>query len=238
MEQTRREKRRAFRQFINQNAADLPIKEHGGLRIVSFERDGKFDYDLYREVQTRGNKYKLDWQWVPHEHIELLAGHLLSIGLKPKFGLCHGTRQGFEQRWFREHLPGQPKVIGTEISDTAEDFPDTIQWDFHEVKPEWIGTTDFIYSNSWDHSYDPVKALAAWISCLTPGGALLLDHAQDFLPDQISTLDPCGISEEGLVTLLNTEFGHEGGVTEVLQGSKRKRDSIRTIVYRKNVHPG
>ncbi|NNE53553.1 MAG: hypothetical protein HKN30_14265 [Sulfitobacter sp.] len=237
MEQTRREKRRAFKQFVQQNAADLPVKERGDLRMISFELDGKLDYELYREIQTLGNKYKLDWQWVPEDHIRLLSGHLLALGLNPKFGLCHGTRQGFEQSWFRDLLPGQPEVIGTEISDTAKFFPHTIQWDFHEVKPEWVGVTDFIYSNSWDHSYDPVKALTAWISCLAPGGAMLLDHARDFMPDQICTLDPCGISEEGLVNLLNTELGDEGRVTEVLDGGKRKLDPIRTIVFQKKIIP-
>ncbi|MBK6621188.1 MAG: hypothetical protein IPG32_10020 [Saprospirales bacterium] len=47
------------------------------------------------------------------------------------------------------------EVIGTEISDSASKFSHTIEWDFHEVKPEWIGRADFIYSNSFDHSYDP-----------------------------------------------------------------------------------
>lgn len=233
MEETRRDKRRAFKKFVKQNAADLPIMQDGDLRKVSFERDGKFDYDLYKEVQTRGNKYKLDWQWVPEGHIKLLSDHILSLGLTPKTGICHGTRQGFEQTWFRDHLPGDADVIGTEISDTADQFPHTIQWDFHEVKPEWIGKTDFIYSNSWDHSYDPKKAFAAWTDCLSPGGVMLLDHAEDFMPDQISTLDPCGISEEGLVNLLNTQHGDIGEVVSVLEGGKRKQERIRTIVFQK-----
>jgi hypothetical protein len=47
--------------------------------------------------------------------------------------------------------------MGTEISDTAGQFPYTIQWDFHKTKAEWIDATDFIYSNCFDHSYDPQK---------------------------------------------------------------------------------
>ncbi|MEJ0015745.1 MAG: hypothetical protein WDN25_04115 [Acetobacteraceae bacterium] len=48
-------------------------------------------------------------------------------------------------------------MLGTEISDTATQSSTTIQWDFHEVKPEWLNSVDFIYSVSWDHRYDPVK---------------------------------------------------------------------------------
>ena len=36
-------------------------------------------------------------------------------------------------------------MIDTEISETAEQFPNTIQWDFHKVKPEWLSSVDFIY---------------------------------------------------------------------------------------------
>lgn len=235
MQETRREKRRAFKQFVKNDVGELPIRERGELRMVSFERDGKFDYDLYKEIQVRGNKYKLDWQWVPEDHIRALSDHMVAMGLSPKTGLCHGTRQGFEQAWFRTCLPGTPEVIGTEISDTAEEFEHTIQWDFHEVKPEWLARTDFIYSNSWDHSYDPVLAFKVWISCLSSGGVMLLDHAQDMMPDQVSTLDPCGISEEGLVKLLNAEFGDLGQVTGVIEGGQRKRERIRTVVFQR--HP-
>ena len=50
-----------------------------------------------------------------------------------KFGLCHGTRTGKEQEWFRKYLSCD--VVGTEISETATQFPFTIQWDFHKSKP-------------------------------------------------------------------------------------------------------
>ena len=113
--------------------------------------DGSFDYERYRRVQIEGNHRKLGNIWVAEENIAYLADYLRPKN--PRFGICHGTRRGKEQEWFRKYL--QCEVIGTEISDTALQFPDTIQWDFHEVKPEWIGAVDFIYSNSFDHSYDP-----------------------------------------------------------------------------------
>jgi hypothetical protein len=81
-------------------------------------------------------------------------------------------------------------VIGTEISDTATQFPHTIQWDFHETKPEWIDAVDFIYSNSFDHSYDPQRCLNAWMSCLKKGGLCILEHSSDNSPAITSTLDP------------------------------------------------
>lgn len=227
----KRARRREFRKFVAQNASDLPIREEGDMRVVSFERDGKFDYELYREVQTRGNKFKLDKQWVPEDHIRILSEKVLKMGVKPKFGLCHGTRQGYEQAWFRDHLPGKPEVIGTEISDTATQFPDTIQWDFHEVKPEWIGATDLIYSNSWDHTYDPVKLFTAWSDCLAPGGVMMLDHGFGYLPVKVTALDPCGITQEALVALLDEECGDKGSVVDVIEGGKHGSQQITTIFF-------
>ena len=60
------------------------------------------------------------------------------------FGICHGTRNGKEQKFFKRNL--NINVIGTEISSTATQFPDTIQWDFHRVKDEWVNNVDFIFS--------------------------------------------------------------------------------------------
>jgi hypothetical protein len=223
---------RDFRKFLAQNASDLPTVESDGMRVVSFEKEGAFDYELYKEVQIRGNKYKLDNQWVPEEHIRILSEHMVSLGLLPKNGICHGTRQGFEQAWFREHLPGEADVFGTEISDTATDFPNTIQWDFHEIKPEWKGAMDFIYSNSWDHSYDPVVAFTAWASCLAPGGVILLDHGFGYAPEKVSVLDPCGIAEDKLVDLLNAKCAAVGKVVDVIMGGKHQRHQIRTVIFR------
>ena len=78
------------------------------------------------------------------------------------------------------------EVIGTEISKTATQFPHTIQWNFHDVKEKWIDNVDFIYSNSFDHTYDPVKCLDAWMSCIKKIGVCILEwgvgHAEDSEP--------------------------------------------------------
>jgi hypothetical protein len=66
------------------------------------------------------------------------------------------------------------EVIGTDIAPTATEFPNVIQWDFHDVKPEWIRKVDFIYSNSWDHSYDPERLFKTWMDCLSPRGRLFI----------------------------------------------------------------
>lgn len=167
----------------------VDVEEREGFRLYRYQRDdGSFDYERYREVQTAGNKRKLDKVFAVEENIAFLA-EWLRARMTPQFGLCHGTRRGKEQEWFRKHLGCE--VIGTEISDTATQFPHTIQWDFHEVKPEWVDAVDFIYSNSLDHSYDPKKALDAWMRCVRPGGGVcLLEHTSRH--EHATELDPFG----------------------------------------------
>jgi hypothetical protein len=180
---------RKFRKvFSPPNAND---NKHYVLRSY-LKPDGSFDYERYRAIQNAGNNKKIDKNWVLPENIAFLSQFLKSELPNIKFGLCHGTRRGLEQQWFREHL--QCEVIGTEIADTALQFPNTIQWDFHEVKPEWIGNVDFIYSNALDHSYNPELCLARWMSCLRPGGICILEHATASEPQYTSDLDPFGAS--------------------------------------------
>jgi len=106
------------------------------------------------------------------KNIEFLSRYIRNLIVSPIFGICHGTRRGKEQEWYAKYL--DCNVIGTEISDTAEQFPNTIQWDFHMVKPEWRNSVDFIYSNSFDHSYNPEEGLTSWMSCLKREGYALL----------------------------------------------------------------
>jgi hypothetical protein len=176
--------------------------------------DGTFDYELYKRVQTEGNHRKIRSQWVDERTIAWLSEFLKTAVSPIEFGLCHGTRQGNEQKWFAKYLGC--KVIGTEISDTATSFPNTIQWDFHEVKDEWLGAVDFVYSNSWDHSYDPRRLFTNWMACVRPGGVCLLEHSRQHY--SATQLDPFGISPRELIHLLN----------EIADGSWQHEEILRT----------
>lgn len=190
------------------------------------------DYETYRRVQEEGNKAKLNAQFVKKSHIFFLADWLVGSGRAVTFGLCHGVRRGKEQAWFRRRLPGA-EVIGTDISATATQFPDTVQWDFHDRNPDWEGRADFVYSNSWDHAFDPATAFRAWVDCLKPGGALLLDHTAGHLPKAASALDPFGATEAALTALLNDACAGIGAVAEVLDRSDDPDYRCRVVVFRR-----
>lgn len=179
--------------------------------------DGSFDYDRYKQVQEDGNKNKLNNVWVLEDNIEFLSQYLKDKVSALNSGLCHGTRRGKEQEWFKKYIADDANIIGTEISETATEFPDTIQWDFHEVKEEWIDAIDFIYSNSFDHSYAPEKCLDAWMSCIRPGGLCVLEHTNLHEADSSRELDPFGANLLQMPTLIAKWGKGKYGVREILQ---------------------
>ena len=143
------------------------------------------DHEEYISIQEAGNIKKLDCVFVNEKVVKTLSDYIKKNIKNPSFGICHGTRRGVEQKLFMEKTGA--KVIGTEISSTASQFPDTIQWDFHDIKDEWINNVDFIYSNSIDHSYDPEYALSQWLKCLKDNGLCFIEYT--YFNKQFTKLD-------------------------------------------------
>ena len=141
------------------------------------------NYEDYKKYQIEANIRKINNSYVDSNSLCSLLNYLIEdLSIKPKLILCHGTRRGLEQQYiidFLKLLGHTPKVIGTEISHTALDYPNTIQWDFHKTKPEWVNNTDIIYSNSFDHSYSPEECLDTWMSCLNKEGVCVLEYSPD-----------------------------------------------------------
>ena len=111
-------------------------------------------YDHYRRAQQLTNEAKRDSVWVRDPEIDFISRIIAARMPQVTFGICHGVRNGHEVERFRRLL--KCDVIGTEISSSAEQYAHVIEWDFHDVKDEWLNSVDFIYSNSLDHSYDRV----------------------------------------------------------------------------------
>ncbi len=217
--------RKFFSSFKNKTKINFSGKTR--VELYSYKKsDGSFDYEKYRQIQTAGNKNKIGNVWVLEDNVSFLSSYINKNIAQVEFGICHGTRNGKEQEWFRKYL--NANVIGTEISDTAEQFPNTIQWDFHDVKDEWINKVDFIYSNSFDHSYDQKKCLDAWMSCIKKGGMCILEHSSGH--ERASELDPFG-ADIALMPYLILGWGDgKYCVTEILTAPS-KSDTLKYIQY-------
>lgn len=188
------------------------------------KEDGTFDYEAYRQIQEDGNRQKIGNSFADEKTMGFIADYLRPSS--PKRGLCHGTRRGLEQEWLSEMLDAD--VIGTEISPTASDFPRTVQWDFHEENPEWVGAFDFVYTNSHDHAFDPPRAIRTWVRQLKPTGTLLIEHCSKH-PITSRPLDPFGVRAEVLPYLVAMWGKGDFAVTEILDPGHEKPNGAKKI---------
>lgn len=212
---------------IRKVGSSLQEKPH--YTLYQFMRDdGSFDYDKYRQIQTDGNKRKIANVWAIEENIAFISHYIQSVFGTSHFGICHGSRNGKEQAWFKKYL--NCDVLGTDISDTANRFPDTIQWDFHEVKPEWRNAVDFIYSNAFDHSYDPDKCINAWMSCVKKGGLCILEHSSGHDASSATQLDPFGADLAIMPYLLLTWSKGKYGIREIIKAPV-KNNTVHYVVF-------
>jgi len=131
------------------------------------------NYDDYVIAQSVENKKKMKLVFAEEEEIKFLSSYIKEEVNLLNFGICHGVRNGWEVRKFREFL--KVEIIGTEISDTAEIFDYVIQWDFHNIQDEWIDSVDFIYSNAFCYSNKPKHCLNQWMKCIKEDGICIIE---------------------------------------------------------------
>jgi len=172
-------------------------------------------YEEYVRVQTVTNLQKEDWIWTSEKNIGPLGEYIRKMIPDSKFGICHGVRNGTELEWFAKYTGA--KVIGTEISPSANKYKNVIQWDFHEPNPEWVGKADFVYTNALDHAYNPEKAVDTWMAQLKPGGICIIDWCHK---SNVSTMtDPFGASFRQYKKLFNKKYR----VVDILRGASARK---------------
>jgi len=149
-------------------------------------------YNDYVEEQTAHNIRKIGKGvvWVKEDTIR----KIVEMHGPAKNIICHGTRSGEEQKYFLKQYP-EAEVIGTEISPTATNYPNTVQWDFAEENKEWLNKFDIVYSNSFDHSFDPHKTIECWKNQLSENGALYVEWPLVPQHQKSTSMDPTGGSE-------------------------------------------
>lgn len=155
------------------------------------------NYDNYIEWQIKTNKEKKGWQYVRESTIVLIQK------LQPSAThiICHGTRAGVEQQYFKSFYPNS-YITGTEISDNATEYPLTIEWDFNKQKTSWVGKYDIIYSNSLDHSIDPLATLETWREQLSPVGRMYIEYSEIQSIPGGNVNDPLDATNEEIISLI------------------------------------
>lgn len=158
------------------------------------------DFNEYKDIQIEANLRKQNQTWATEESLAYISKTLTKKIPAIRRGLCHGVRNGTEIKLFKRFLGNNIYILGTEISFTAKKYPNVIQWDFHNLKKQWVGKFDFVYSNALDHAYNPELCIRNWISCLEPKGLCVIEWSRNNAEN--NPTDPFGASLRGLKSLI------------------------------------
>ena len=208
-----------------------------GYRISKINNTGELvkihkykNYEEYKETQIHYNKLKLDKVWADKDTLKLVSNFLKeNIESSNLRGICHGSRNGFEQKCFQEEIVNS-EVIGTDISETAKNFENSFIHDFHEEKKEWLDNFDFVYSNSLDQSYDPKKALNTWLNQIKKDRFIILEHSDQHAVRSSNKMDPFGVEASFFPYLLTEWFGHQLSI-KIIKSIKQNKNNASVLFF-------
>ena len=135
------------------------------------------DYSFYVGVQQKLTSIKTmqgklkDISWINEDGIHKVNSKIHEYIPTIHTMVCHGCRCGYEMEIFRKLNP-DAIVFGTDVYKKAYAYNREYfrNIDFDVVPGEWIGYFDVVYSNSIDHSRDPLFTLNSWKLELKEGG--------------------------------------------------------------------
>jgi hypothetical protein len=79
----------------------------------------------------------------------------------------------------------------------------TVQHDFNNVREDWVGYFDVVYSNAFDHCFDPISTIKVWADQMSPTGKLYLEHGYGPDDNNARPWDPVEIYDDELRQLFN-----------------------------------
>lgn len=195
-------------------------------------------YEEYVRIQVHFNKVKLKTVWADDSTLTRVKDILFDEfgDAKKIVGIYHGSRNGYEQNFLRS-LSDKLEVIGTDISETAKNYDNSFQWDFHDVNNNWKGNMDFIYTNSLDQSWQPDVAVQTWLSQLKLNGLLIIEHTELHGPSHASEMDPFGVRSKVMPYVLTMWFGSQISISHsVAKKSNMDEDAYLFVIKKHQNH--
>ena len=136
----------------------------------------KYNFTNYKEYidnQITATNKKFKKTWVADETIFEISKYITEHIPGYKSGICHGVRNGYEVQKFEELL--SCTVVGTDLYEKAKDIKNVFVWDFNKENKDFINSFDFVYSNSFDHSFYQEETLKIWSKQIKSKGVLFLE---------------------------------------------------------------
>lgn len=115
--------------------------------------------------------------WVKKEYLDRIIDKVKDyLNLNTiEFIICHAVRCGYESKYFMDKF-GVERVFSTDLQGDAFMFDRTNFYaqDFDTLPDEWVNKFDLLYSNSIDHSRDPINTLVTWSKQLKDSGLMVV----------------------------------------------------------------
>ena len=214
-----------FKEFLKSTSKILKEKGYEVVprkKLVDYYLHKYNSYKEYKEAQIKLNEKKIDLVWADENTLKKVSNIVTNSienqdkSQKEILGICHGTRNGFEQNFLNKVMPNS-NIIGTDISETVLKYENSVHWDFHDEKEEWLGKFDFVYSNSLDQSWRPKHALSTWLNQVKKDGVVILEHSIYHSPEHAGEGDPFGVRPTVMPYVLTEWFGHKISISHYLQ---------------------
>ncbi len=226
----------ALKRFLNLSLSPVGYEITSSRGLTDYYLHEYESYEDYRDIQIFHNVRKLESIWADEKTLQRVCNVLNSHfpGQALIRGICHGARNGFEQDFLNQQSR-RLRVIGTDISDTALGFENSVQWDYHDVRQEWLSQFDFVYSNSLDQSWQPKIAVETWLNQLQPDGLLIVEHTELHGPGGASEMDPFGVRPTVLPYVLAMWFGKQISIEHSVSRKANMDLDAWLFVVHKNV---
>ena len=122
-------------------------------------------------------------------------------------------------------------MIGTDISETATNYPNMVVWDFHNENSDWESRFDFVYTNSLDQAMDPEKALDCWAKQIKKTGMIIIEHTMLHSPAGAGAMDPFGAHPMCMSYLFFIWGRGKYAMCDILKVEEKKNNQIEAWVF-------
>lgn len=162
------------------------------------------NYDWYVAVQRKLTARKTNhgqgcMTWIDKDGLKKVNDLIHVYARKVRTVVCHGCRSGIEVNVLQKLNP-DARVYGTDLYGDAFLYDRTYfrEMDFDTVPVEWINYFDVVYSNSIDHSRNPINTLMSWKAELKRHGICFVNFhwGRGLSREDCFHLDPKRYNEE------------------------------------------
>lgn len=180
------------------------LDRYGNVRWL---REAESSNEKYEAIQRAASERKYTLSWARQDTCNEILRMLADIDNLARSILCHGVRRGEELDYF-SHANVQ-EIVGTDLYVPPDADCRIVECDMNKSHRAFDLRFDVIYSNSIDHSLNPIETLLVWAAQLNnkPSARIVLEMDEGHGAIGSSDLDVNGLHLQNFPFYLSIETG-------------------------------